>query len=122
MQFSPTLFRQLLLDVEKRTLNESGLFDFRAYEPEFSSDLVTYHLCLLKDADFIDAYVAKTELGHVIHVNVFRLTMRGHTHLDLIRNESKWADVTKLIGSKGLEVGLATISQALGAILPTWFQ
>lgn len=51
---------------------------------------ISYHVALLKDADFIEATIQGDNFEAVAFVHVDRLTWQGHEFLDLSRDDTIW--------------------------------
>lgn len=80
---------------------------------------VGYHMMLLKDADQIEANIAKSNTGDgaIGTALARRLTWEGHEFLDKIRDDSFWDKIKSKVKEKGLELTFETIKVAAAALI-----
>lgn len=64
------------------------------------SEVIAYHVFLLKDAGLIDASILEYSGSSCIHFDIHSLTWSGHEFLDSIRNNSIWKETKSKILSK----------------------
>jgi hypothetical protein len=56
---------------------------------------ISYHVALLKDAGFLDAYLLTDGFGRIDRAVVKRLTWDGHEFLDATRDDTLWRKARK---------------------------
>jgi len=57
---------------------------------DYSTEEICYHVALLKDAGFLEAFLSTGESGDITGVSVTRLTWQGHDFLDATRDDTLW--------------------------------
>lgn len=82
---------------------------------------VGYHMMLLKEADLIEADIAKSKTGDgaIGTALARRLTWKGHEFLDTIRDDSFWGKIKAKVKEKGFELTFETIKVAAAALIQT---
>lgn len=85
------LIRELLLKLEGLSERPGEVFVLSGNDPEvavdgYSSDQITYHLELLREAGLIESPGSQPMLG----VTFERLSWHGHDFLDSVRNPETW--------------------------------
>ena len=97
MELDMDLLRSLLEYVEK---NDPYAYSDAIKISNYSEKLITYHVGLLLDNDYIKGYKENYQLGTLYMVE--RLTMNGHQLLELIRNDTIWKQIKKTFNKIGL--------------------
>jgi DNA-binding transcriptional ArsR family regulator len=119
MKRNADLIRKILMEIENFS-HPIGMVPLNI--EEYNDEEISYHLLLLEEAGFIEAY--NFSGGDTLKLVPKRLTWTGHEFLDLARNEQHWGkakDIMMRIGGFAFEVAskvlinLAT-SQALQLI------
>ena len=101
------LIKTILLKLEAL---ESSRDTLRADEiPGYDTELVSYHLHLLQQADLIVAECS-TAIGRPLYCYGQTLTWKGHEFLDTIRADTAWNRITKTAREKGLDLSFNIIT------------
>ena len=102
MKLDKDLVREILLQIEASTTT-TGWVELQL--PGHSDEEVSYHVELLSEAGFLEAYDLTTLDGYEWRPK--RLTYEGHEFLDTVRDPEIWRDTkeaAKKIGSSSVEV------------------
>lgn len=106
MQRNWDVVRQILLQLEEieNTITFLHENQVTGYEPE----LVAYHMQLLGEANLIKASCSISTTG-CLECAAHRMTWSGHEFLDHIRQDTVWAQVTRIAREKGIALSLDVI-------------
>lgn len=92
------LIREILLEIEKEnTPNVSVENLFKKDFKKDSEDILSEHILLLSEADFIDSMHETLENGKMIFVGNVRITWKGYEFLEQIRNDSIWKEAKQIL-------------------------
>lgn len=99
------LFRSILLKIEEAN-GPISITDLSNNNEEYP--LISFHVQLLLDAQYIEAIVFKTLGVRYQDFNIARLTNAGCDYLDAVRNDTIWnktqEKITSIVGSTSLDV------------------
>ena len=79
------------------------------WHSHYDTELVSYHLHLLQQADLIVAECS-TAIGRPLYCYGQTLTWNGHEFLDTIRADTAWNRITKTAREKGLDLSFNIIT------------
>ncbi|GAA0434636.1 DUF2513 domain-containing protein [Virgibacillus salarius] len=110
MKLNQDCVRSILLELEEQlTLNETlvlqDLKDFETFN-KFGYQTSVYALLKLKEADFIDGQVLRSD-EEIIDIGIISITWSGHLFLDNIRDKVVWTkakDSVKSLSSVSLSI------------------
>ena len=115
MKLDKDLVREILLQIEACP-TPMGFVELNI--PEHNHENVSYHVELLNEAGFIEAYDLTTLDGYDWRAK--RLTYEGHEFLDTVRDAEIWKatkETAKKVGSSSLqvlfEIGKSLVKQKL---------
>jgi hypothetical protein len=78
--------------------------------PEYSEDMVQYHMRLMYQAGLLNCEAQTTNTGRVIQVLPFDLTWEGHEFLSKIRSDTVWQKIKSTLLSKGGTLAFAAVN------------
>ena len=81
----------------------------------YSTDLVSYHMQLLRDGGFIQARDMEINAG--ICCVATRLTWEGHELLSRMHDQTMWNRVKKTVRDKGLSLSFEVIKAAANIVI-----
>ena len=114
------LIRDILLHVEDVTSFSEHIFGYDlGLETSKSSDEIYGHVALLFDEDLIFGNLDETMGDGVGHLNIERLTNKGHDYLNFIRNPKIWSDTKAGLAKAGGTASLAIVQATAVAIFKT---
>lgn len=87
------LIRHILVTIESSDSNKITIEDF--VTTEYSPELISNHIRLLLDVDYIEARDVSTLGSTYRQFLIRRITMQGYEYLDSIRDPKVWSE-TKL--------------------------
>lgn len=114
MQRNWELIREILVALESRETTHGVLSPDQI--PGFAAEVVSYHLCLLRDAGLVEARCLKPS-NVPMHCMGVRLTWAGHEFLDSIRNDTAWKKIKALVTSKGLDLTFDAVKVAAATVI-----
>lgn len=99
--------RDILLAIENDTSGCMAIENFA--NDEYPPAIVSYHLTLLLDADFIEASAINTIGCPYTQFIVNRMTSNGHDYLDSIRSNNVWNKTKDALVEVGGSSALETV-------------
>ena len=81
--------------------------------PARQPETLVYHLCLLRDAAFIEATPVMNSKGINRAIKVYRLTWDGHEFLDVARSDTIWTKAKTMLAQAGVCLSLEAMKIAL---------
>jgi Hypothetical protein (DUF2513) len=91
------LIRTILLQIEENEESPLGWVDLHI--PNQSSEVVSYHVQLLRDAGLVEAQDVSSRVG--LDMRPKRLTWSGHEFLDAAKNDTVWNKAQEIVKEKG---------------------
>lgn len=104
------LVRKILLELEKKSQPWAAHLALEGYDHE----VVSYHIMLLSEANYITAFDASSNDG--IDWMPERMTWAGHDFLDAARNDTLWNKAKQTIGEKVGSVSFEVLKATLAAL------
>lgn len=113
------LIKKLLLQIEEAeqvlTLN-----DFLV-NSDHGTELINYHLMLLKEAGLIEGLSSDTKDG-AWFLSIQKLTWKGHEFLDKAKNESAWKKTMSELKKEGFSASFGIVSKVLEKVIEKQFE
>lgn len=112
------LVRRIVLAIE------AGEFVGFAKELEMPDEdprAVSYHLQLLKDAEYIEAREMTTLNAEWPEIWPSRMTWQGHEFLDAARNETVWRQTWDVVKARGGGIAVEVLKQLLVKVSTQYF-
>lgn len=106
MKLDMDLVRTILIKVEEDDIEtDPAVF----ITPEHDSREIGFHICMLKEAGYINAVLAKTCTNPYEVAAIQGLTWRGYDFLSAIRSDTVWVKTKSSIAKSCKETTLAVV-------------
>lgn len=109
------LIRNILLVIENSDTDRLFISDF--VTDSRTEEIVSHHLKLLLDCDYIDATSRNTIGCPYTQFIVHRITSKGYDYLDSVRDVSIWEKTKKALLQVGGSASLDTVKAVASSII-----
>lgn len=98
MQLNLDLVRELLLYIEENGDGKQGIYDISI--KGYTKNEISYHLKLISEIGYIE-YMKVISMNNE-EIVPKRLTMKGHSYIENIKNKYIWEEIKRELEVKGL--------------------